>query len=79
MTKADVHVLDAEPAVSPDVIERLSEICKQVTEDKVSSVAVAIVYRDGTTGRAWSTAPSMSLLIGATERLKAALVRAADE
>jgi hypothetical protein len=75
---AELRVLDAEPAPSPDIIERLTEVCKEVEDDKVSSVAVAVVYRDGTTGKSWSTAPSLSLLIGAVERLKAALVRTAD-
>lgn len=77
--RANLRVIDAQPAVSPDVIDRLTEICKEVTDDKVSSVAVAVVYRDGTTGRSWSTPPNTSLLIGAIERLKAALLRAADE
>jgi hypothetical protein len=33
------------------VIERLTEICDWVKEDKVSSVAIAVVMRDGTTAR----------------------------
>jgi hypothetical protein len=76
MTK--LKVIDAEPAPSPDIIERLKEVCDEVAEDKVSSVALAVVYRDGTTGRAWSTTPSLSLLIGSVTRLQAALTRTAD-
>jgi hypothetical protein len=75
---AELKAIDAEPAPSPDIIERLNEVCQQITDDKISSVAIAVVYRDGSTGKSWSTAPSLSLLIGAVERLKSALVREAD-
>lgn len=77
--KAKLVALDAEPAPAPDIADRLTEVCNDVAADKISSVAIAVVYRDGTTGKVWSTAPSMSLLIGAVERLKAALIRDADE
>jgi hypothetical protein len=76
---ADVRVIDAEPAPHPDIAERLTELCDEVAADKISSVAIAVVYRDGTTNRSWSTAPSLSLLIGAVARLQAALIRVADE
>jgi hypothetical protein len=76
---ADVRVIDAEPAPHPDIAERLTELCNEVADDKISSVAIAVVYRDGTTNRSWSTAPSLSLLIGAVARLQAALIRVADE
>jgi hypothetical protein len=74
-----VRVLDAEPAVSPDVIEVLTQVCKLVEEDRVSSVAIAFVYRDGSCGHACSTPPSWSCLIGAITRMLHTLLRVADE
>lgn len=74
----NLKVIDAEPAPAPDIIERLTEVCDAVAKDKVSSVAIALVYRDGSVGSAWSTAPSLSLLIGSVARLEAALIRRAD-
>ena len=70
MSKAFLHALDAEPAVSPDVIARLSEVVEAISQDRISSVALAVVYRDGTTGTCWSTPPSHGLLIAAVARLQ---------
>jgi hypothetical protein len=74
----EVRVIDAEPAPHPDIADRLTEVCNEVAQDKISSVAIAVVYRDGTIGTSWSQARSMSLLIGAVARLEAALIRTAD-
>jgi hypothetical protein len=65
---AELHVLDAEPR-GADVIEVLEEALRQARAGQLSSVAVAAVYRDGCTQQAWSSAPSVSLLIGAAARL----------
>ncbi len=75
----DILILEAEPAPHPDIVERLTEVADEAANDKISSIAIAVVYRDGTTNRSWSTTPSLSLLIGAVARLSAALIRAADE
>jgi hypothetical protein len=77
--KAKLLAIEPESAVSPDVIERLTEICDWVRDDKVSSVAIAVVHRDGSTSTCWSTPPHYAALIGAVERLKYRLVRALDE
>lgn len=74
---ADLKVLDAEP-LGEDVVAKLEEVLKRAHAGELSSVAIATVYRDGSTGRSWSTAPSMSLLIGSVVRLEAALIRRAD-
>lgn len=74
---ADLRVIEAEP-VGPDVVEHLEEALEQARKGELSSVAIATVYRDGTTSRAWSSAPSLSLLIGSVARLEAALIREAD-
>lgn len=74
---AELKVLEAEP-VGADVIDKLEEALTQAREGRISSVAIATVERDGTTNRSWSTAPSLSLLIGSVTRLQAALIRKAD-
>lgn len=74
---AELKVLDAEP-IGEDVIAKLEEALAEAREGRLSSVAIATVERDGTTNRSWSTAPSMSLLIGSVARLQAALIRRAD-
>jgi hypothetical protein len=74
----ELCVIDAEPAVSPDVIERLTEVCKAVEDDKVSSVGIAVVYRDGSTGTCWSTPPSYGLLIAAVSRLQHRLLQVGE-
>ena len=74
---AELVQLDAEP-IGSDVIEKLEEVLTAARDGKISSVAFAVVYRDGTTGRGWSKPPSLSLLIGSIARLEAALIRRAD-
>ncbi len=74
----DLHVIDAEP-LGADVIATLEAALEKARTGEISSVAVAVVERDGSVNRTWSTPPSLSLLIGAVARLQAALIRAADE
>jgi hypothetical protein len=75
---ARLHVLDAEPP-NGDVIDRLEETLALAREGRISSIAIALVYRDGTSGHCWSSAPSLSCLIGAAERMKHAIVRFSEE
>jgi len=79
MSRPFLHALDPEPAVSPDVIEHLTMLCDWVRDDEVSSVAIAIVTRDGSMRTVWSKPPSYPALIGAVERLKYRLMQAIDE
>lgn len=74
---AELKVLDAEPEAE-DLMERFGELGEAINSGRVSSFAFSVVYRDGTVSSAWTKARSMSLLIGAVERLKAALIRKAD-
>lgn len=60
---ADVEVLQSEP-VGEDVIAKLEEVLVQAREGKISSVAIAVVFRDGASGRSWSTAPRITALAG---------------
>lgn len=79
MAKPTLMVLDAEPAVAPDVIDGLTKVCKLVEEDRISSVAIAFVYRDGSCGHVCSTPPSWSCLIGAIARMQHTLLMIAEE
>lgn len=73
-----LRVIEAEP-LGENVIERLKEALEKAEAGEVSSIAIALVYRDGSSGRSWSNAPGLSALIGATARLEAALIRDADQ
>ena len=74
----DLHVLEAEP-IGEDVVAKLEEALTKAKAGEISSVAIAIVHRDGSTNYSWSKAPSMSLLIGCTARLQAGLIRRLEE
>lgn len=79
MSKPFLHAINAEPAVSLDVFDRLSELCEAAKREEISSVGIAVVYRDGTTGNCWSASPSIGLLIGAVTRLQHRLLRIGEE
>jgi hypothetical protein len=74
----NIRVLDAEPVSTSAVIEKLEEALEQARSGQLSSVAIAVVYRDGCTGRSWSPPPSRSCLIGAVARLQHGLIEAAE-
>ena len=76
--KADLRVIEAEPQ-GKAIIERLEWALAQAKDGNLSSVALAVVYRDGTIDHHWSDAPNSSLLIGACARLQAAIIREIDE
>lgn len=67
-TPPNLSVLEAEDP-GRGVIERLEEALEQAREGKVSSVAIALVYRNGSTNTAWSHPPNMMLLAGAVHHL----------
>jgi hypothetical protein len=77
--KTRLLAIDPEPPVSPDVIEHLTQICDWVKDDKVSSIAIAIVHRDGSVSTLWSTPPAIVTLLGAVERLKHRLASVMDQ
>ena len=58
-----LSVIEAEP-VSPDVIGLLEQALEMARGGQLSSVAISYVFRDGSPGRGWSTAPSATLLLG---------------
>jgi len=64
----DLVPLDPEP-LGVDVIKTLEAVLEMARDGRVSSVAIAVVYRDGTSDGSWSTAPSSIRLVGAIDRL----------
>jgi hypothetical protein len=70
----DLHVLDSAP-IADGVIEKLREALDEAEAGHLSSVAIAVVYRDGATGTSWSSPPSTGTLIGAVTLLQARLAR----
>lgn len=63
------EIVPLSPIPDASVIESLESVLEQARAGTVSSVAIAIVYRDGKTGQHWSTAPLAGLLAGAIARL----------
>lgn len=70
-----LHVITAEPDGSKSVIERLEETLEKAKVGELSSVAIAVVYRDGCTSRCWSDAPSMATLIGSVGMMHHLMMR----
>lgn len=71
---ADLRVIDSAP-VNAGVVDFLEGVLAKAKDDELSAVAVALVYRDGSTGSGWSTPHSLSSIVGAVEAMKAKLVR----
>ncbi len=61
-------VLDAEPP-GIGIIELLQELTAQAKAGELSSIAVAIVFRDGSADQRWSFAPSGAAQIGSAAML----------
>lgn len=76
--KGELRVLTAEP-LGGSVIERLEEALARAREGSVSSIAIAIVNRDGSSESCWSDVPSYGLLIGAVARMQYRLMIKGDE
>lgn len=74
---AELRKIDAEP-LGTQVVERLEETMAAAKRGELSSVAIAVVYRDGSTGTCWSEAPSIGLLIASTTRLQHRLLTIGD-
>lgn len=74
----DLRVIDAEP-VGQSIVKVLEHMLERALDDQLSSVAIAVVERDGAVDWKWSQAPNSSTMLGAIERMKADLIRDADE
>jgi hypothetical protein len=70
----DLHVIEAEPAAD-DIAEKLREALADAEAGRLSCIAIAVVYRDGSTGNSWSKMPSIGTLVGSIALLQARLQR----
>lgn len=61
--------LEAEPP-AVGAIEKLQDLLKQVKRGEISSLAFAVVLRDGSGDQNWTYAPSPLALIGAVAMLQ---------
>lgn len=69
----DLRVIDSVPA-DKSVTDYLEHVAAKIAEGNVSAIAVAFVYRDGSTGSGYSEQPNSATMVGAVEALKAKLV-----
>lgn len=69
----DLIPIDPEPA-NASVIAYLEHTLSRAREGQFSSIAIAWVYRDGTTGSGTSDVPSLPALTGAVAALQGKLV-----
>lgn len=74
----DLAVLEPEPA-SANVIATLEDALADAREGRISSVAIAVVYRDGVAGASWSDLPSRTAMLGAVSRLTHKINLEADQ
>lgn len=70
---ANLLTLDPEPA-NASVIAYLEHVLSRAHEGEFSSIAIAWVYRDGSTGSGMSDIPSLAALTGAVAALQGKLV-----
>lgn len=71
---ADLVAIDPEP-VGKDAVVYLEHLLKKARAGKLSCVAVAYVYRDGSTGSGWSQSQNLASIIGAVSGLHGKLVK----
>ena len=77
MTRS-LRVIEAEPQ-GKNIITTLEWALDEARKGNLSSIGLAVVYRDGSIDHHWSDAPNCSLLIGSCARLQAAIIRSVDE
>lgn len=75
---ADVHALDTVPP-DKDVLQKLNEAMEDAEAGKISMVALAVVYRDGSTGGSWSTIHSLGSITGSAAILLSRLTDLAKD
>lgn len=66
--------IEPEP-MAEGIIEALEEVLKSAKEGKVSSVAIAVVLRDGAPDWAMSYLPCVSTMLGTIDRMHFAILQ----
>lgn len=72
---AELRVLDSDPPVAASVIEHLEMLLDRARNDELSAVAIAIVYRDGTTDQHHSEQHNLATMAGSVAALHTKLIR----
>lgn len=70
----NLTTIDSIP-VSDDIIETLENVIELARTNQISAVAIAMVYRDGSTGQRWSNLHNTSSMIGSLTILIHKLVK----
>jgi hypothetical protein len=65
---ADLIAIEAEDQAA-DIIDTLERVLEKARAGELSSVAVALVYRNGSVGHRRSALPSFPVMVGALNRL----------
>lgn len=73
-----LRVLEPESPAA-NVIETLEEALAAARAGELSSVAIALVYRDGSAGALWSDLPSRVAALGSVSRLAHKINLEADD
>ena len=76
--KANLEVIDAEP-LGQDCTAKLEAALEMARNGELSSVAIAVVYRDGSPEFLWSDAPNASTLLGAIRRLETKIIQTCED
>lgn len=71
---AELTVIEPEPPGN-GVVEYLEHCLKKAKSGEISAVAVAYVYRDGSTGSGYSEQHNLATTVGAVRALETKLVR----
>lgn len=71
---AELRVIDAIPP-GKDLSDYLEHVTEKVANGEVSAMAVALVYRDGSTGSGYSHLSNTATMVGSLEALKSKLIR----
>ncbi len=66
---AELHSITPEDPAE-DVVATLERALATARAGDVSSVAIALVYRDGRAGHCWSRLPSFLAMMGSIDRIK---------
>lgn len=74
----ELRLITAEP-LGDDIVQLFEDALELAKLGEISSGAVAIVYRDGSTRSAWSKPPSIALLMGCVGHLLWRLNKGLDE
>lgn len=71
---AELEVIDAEPPAQ-GVVEYLEKQLERAKSGDFSAIAMAVVYRDGSTGSGYSQLHNTATMVGSVRALEAKLVR----